>query len=74
MDASPETTAALIEQLPAVNKAGNGFVWGPVMLAALVGTGIYVSIRTRFIQFTRFCLMCRVTMAFPAQKRTARWR
>jgi len=34
-----------------------------VMLIALVGVGIYTSIRTRFIQFTRFRLMCRETMA-----------
>ena len=29
------------------------FAWGPVMLILLVGTGIYLSARMRFIQFTR---------------------
>lgn len=43
-----------INALEQVNNAVNGFVWGPVMLVLLVGTGIYLTIRTRFFQFTRF--------------------
>ncbi len=31
----------------------NGFVWGPYMLTLLVGTGIYLTIRLKFIQFLR---------------------
>ncbi len=31
----------------------NSFVWGPYMLLLLVGTGLYLSIRLKFIQFTR---------------------
>lgn len=37
----------------AVNSAINGFVWGPIMLALLVGTGVYLSIRVGFIQFSK---------------------
>lgn len=29
----------------------NGIVWGPFMIALLVGTGIYLTIRLRFVQF-----------------------
>ena len=36
-----------------INKAVNGFVWGPVMLVLLVGTGVYLSIAVGFIQFTK---------------------
>ena len=36
-----------------VNKV-NGFAWGPWMLILLVGTGIYLSIRVGFIQFSKF--------------------
>ena len=32
----------------------NGFAWGPWMLILLVGTGIYLSIRVGFIQFSKF--------------------
>ena len=31
----------------------NSFVWGPYMLAFLVGTGMYLTVRLRGIQFTR---------------------
>lgn len=30
------------------------FAWGPFMLVFLVGTGVYLSVRTRFIQFSKF--------------------
>ena len=42
-----------MEQFMKINTAVNGFVWGPVMLALLVGTGIYLSIAVGFIQFTK---------------------
>ncbi len=32
----------------------NGIAWGPWMLALLVGTGVYLSIRLGFLQFTKF--------------------
>ncbi len=32
----------------------NDFAWGPIMLALLVGTGVFLSIRTGFIQVTKF--------------------
>lgn len=37
-----------------INSAINGFVWGPVMLVLLVGTGLYLSIATGFVQFRKF--------------------
>lgn len=42
-----------MEKIIAINGAINGFVWGPIMLALLVGTGIYLSIRVGFIQFSK---------------------
>lgn len=30
-----------MEQFMKINTAVNGFVWGPVMLVLLVGTGVY---------------------------------
>ena len=43
-----------METLIQLNDRINGFVWGPVMLALLVGTGLYLSIATGFVQFRRF--------------------
>ncbi len=50
--------AAWIEEL---NGKVNSFAWGPLMLALLVGTGIYLSIRTRFVFVRRFAYMMRHT-------------
>ena len=35
-------------------KAVDDFAWGPVMLILLVGTGLYLSIRSGFLQFSKF--------------------
>ena len=43
-----------METIVAINSAINGFVWGPIMLALLVGTGIYFSIREGFPQIAHF--------------------
>lgn len=52
----------MIELLIALNTKINALVWGPPMLIVLMGVGIYITVRTRFIQFAKFGLMCRETM------------
>ena len=37
-----------------VNSAVNSFAWGPIMLVLLVGTGIFLTVRTRCIQVRKF--------------------
>ncbi len=32
----------------------DSFAWGPVMLVLLVGTGIYLTVRVKFLQVTKF--------------------
>ena len=41
-----------IEQITKINGAVNGFVWGLPMLILLVGTGILMTLLTRFFQIT----------------------
>jgi len=43
----------ILEIIQTVNGAINGFVWGPVMLTLLIGTGLFLSIRMRFTQFAK---------------------
>jgi AGCS family alanine or glycine:cation symporter len=50
------------EFLTTLNTTVNSLVWGPPMLIILIGVGVYVTIRTRFIQFAKFSLMCRETV------------
>ncbi|MGE0683931.1 MAG: alanine/glycine:cation symporter family protein [Candidatus Binatia bacterium] len=45
------------------NAAVNSVVWGPFFMALLLGAGLYLSIRLRFLQFTRFPLVWRSTFA-----------
>ncbi|MCI9467743.1 MAG: sodium:alanine symporter family protein [Oscillospiraceae bacterium] len=44
----------IVEIIEAINKPLNSFAWGPIMLVLLVGTGIFLSARTGFVQVRRF--------------------
>ena len=46
----------------AINDKVNAFVWGPIMLALLVGTGVYLSVRVGFIQVGKFGYMWKNTI------------
>ena len=52
----------MTEKLLAINDAVNSFVWGPVMLFLLVGTGVYLSWRTGFLQVRRFGFILKNTV------------
>jgi AGCS family alanine or glycine:cation symporter len=43
--------AGFIDKLSHVLEVVDDFVWGPVMLVLLVGTGIFLTIRTRFLSW-----------------------
>ena len=45
-----------------INNAINSFVWGPVMLVLLVGTGIYLTIRTNFMSIKKLGYIMRNTL------------
>jgi len=50
------------EMLMDLNTTINDLVWGPPMLLLLVGVGVLISLRTRFIQFSQFGKMWHETM------------
>ena len=49
----------------------NGIAWGPWMLILLVGTGVYLSAKVGFIQFTKFGYAMKNTLGKLFQKQTA---
>ena len=49
----------------------NGIAWGPWMLILLVGTGIYLSARVGFIQFTKFGYAMKNTIGKVFKKQEA---
>ncbi len=58
-----------LEKLAAVNGAVNDVVWGVPALTLLIGTGILMTILTRFFQFTRFRHMWRETIGAMFRKK-----
>ena len=57
-----------MELVMKINSAVNSFVWGPIMLALLVGTGIYITVRTNFMQVCRFGYILKHTVGSLFQK------
>lgn len=43
----------MLEQLTEWHEVVNGWVWGPYTMAILIGTGMYLTILTRAVQFRR---------------------
>lgn len=58
----------MIEIITKINNVVNGFVWGPIMLTLLVGTGIYLSIITGFLQIAKIPLWVKHTFGALAKK------
>lgn len=55
-----------------VNQTINSFVWGPVMLVMLVGAGLYMSVRTGFMQFGKFGFVLKNTIGTLSGKGRAK--
>lgn len=52
----------MIETIESVNSVINGFVWGPVMLLLLVGTGILLTVLAGFPQLTKLGTIMKSTV------------
>ena len=52
----------IIDWIEKINHTLNGIVWGPFMLALLIGTGIYFTIRTQCFQLKKLKLVFRHTL------------
>ena len=51
-----------MEFIKTINTAVNDIVWGPIMLTLLIGAGLFLSIRTGFLQFRKFGYMAKNTI------------
>lgn len=45
---------AFVSKVGAINGVINSFAWGPLMLLLLVGTGVYLTVRVKWLQVTHF--------------------
>ncbi|MDD3706460.1 MAG: alanine:cation symporter family protein, partial [Clostridiaceae bacterium] len=51
-----------MEKLMELNGIVNSFVWGPYMLVFLVGTGVYLTIRTNFMSIAKLGYILKSTL------------
>ncbi|MDR2387232.1 MAG: sodium:alanine symporter family protein [Deltaproteobacteria bacterium] len=51
-----------MEEFSALVKQISGFIWGPWVIGFLVGTGIFLSIRLRFLQFSHLGYALKLAM------------
>ena len=58
-----------MDKIASINNIINSFVWGPFMLALLVGTGIYISVRTNFLQVSKIALWSKLTLGALGKKK-----
>ena len=61
--------AAVIDVISEVNAKVNGIVWGPIMLALLIGVGLFLTVKTGCLQFRKFGCMFRNTIGSLFQKK-----
>lgn len=52
----------ILNTIQTVNNAISNVVWGPIMLTLLIGTGLLLSIRMGFPQFTKFVYVMKNTV------------
>lgn len=59
----------MLETIMSINSAVNSFIWGPVMLVLLVGTGVFLTIRNRWLQVRHFGFIMKNTIGSLFHKR-----
>lgn len=61
----------MIQIIQNINTAVNNFIWGVPAMVCILGVGLYLSIRTRFIQIRKFGYAISVTLGRMFRKREA---
>lgn len=51
-----------MEIIRSINAEINNIVWGPIMLTLLIGAGLFLSMKTGFLQFRKFGYMMKNTL------------
>ena len=59
----------MIETITKINSTINGFIWGVPAMIALMGVGIYLSIKTGFLQIRKFTYIMKTTVGRIFKKR-----
>lgn len=61
----------MLERVDAINSVINNFIWGVPAMICIVGVGLYLSFRTRFLQIRKFPYSMKVTFGRMFKKKDA---
>ena len=61
----------MLSTIESVNSAVNNFIWGVPAMICIIGVGLYLSIRTGFLQIRKFPYAMKVTIGRMLRKRDA---
>lgn len=61
----------MLHMIETVNSTVNDFVWGVPAMVCIIGVGLYLSIRTHFIQIRKFAYAMRTTIGRVFRRREA---
>ena len=61
----------MVEIIMAVNNAVNNFIWGVPAMICILGVGMFLSIRTGFLQIRKFPYAIRTTIGRMFRKKDA---
>ncbi len=62
----------VLETIAAVNQAVNNFVWGVPAMVCIIGVGLLLSVRTRFLQIRKFPYVIKTTIGRMFRKKMLR--
>ena len=61
----------MLQAIEQINNVVNNFIWGVPAMICIIGVGLYLSIRTRFLQIRKFPYAMRVTLGRMRKKKDA---
>ena len=61
----------MLAMIESINSAVNNFIWGVPAIICIIGVGLYLSIRTNFLQIRKFPYAMKITLGRMLKKREA---
>ena len=61
----------MLDTIESVNSVVNNFIWGVPAMICIIGVGLYLSIRTGFLQIRKFPYAMKVTLGRMLKKKEA---
>lgn len=61
----------MLHTIETINSAVNDFIWGVPAMSCIIGVGLYLSLRTRFLQIRKFPYAIQTTLGRIFRKRDA---